>query len=66
MELARFLASYVMEEIWESIAADSVDSADHSIEKLFDRFERSHDRTGAGHKRDDLTSYPVLFWLVST
>ena len=48
----------------EYIAADNIDAADRWIEKLFNAFE-SHGRTpGMGHRREDLTAYPVLFWPV--
>ena len=53
-----------LDEIWEYIAADNIDAADHWIEKLFDAFEALGQAPGLGHRRDDLTSYPVLFWPV--
>ena len=53
-----------LEEIWEYIAADNIDAADRWIEKLFNSFETIARMPGSGHKRDDLTSYPVLFWTV--
>ena len=48
-----------LEEIWEYIAA-----ADRWTEKLFDAFEAIGRMPGVGHKRDDFTPYPVLFWTV--
>jgi len=48
--------------IWEHIAEDSVDAADRWIGKLFDAFEALGRVPGMGHKREDLTPYPVLFW----
>jgi plasmid stabilization system protein ParE len=56
-------AEFDLDHIWEYIAADSIDAADRWITKLFDAFEALA-QTPAGHHRDDLTSYPVLFWPV--
>jgi plasmid stabilization system protein ParE len=53
-----------LDDIWEYIAADSIDAADRWIEKLFDAFEALGRAPGMGHRREDLTSYPVLFWPV--
>lgn len=53
-----------LDEIWEYIANDSIDAADRWIEKLFDAFEKLALNPGMGHKREDLTAYPVLFWPV--
>lgn len=33
-------------------------------EKLFNAFEALGRTPGVGHRREDLTSYPVLFWPV--
>ncbi len=57
-------ADFDLDEIWEYIAADNIDAADHWIEKLFDAFESLGQTPGMGHRRDDRTSYPVLFWPV--
>lgn len=53
-----------LEAIWEYIAEDNVDAADRWIAKLFDAFEALEQAPGMGHKREDLTSFPVLFWPV--
>lgn len=53
-----------LDEIWEYIAADNIDAADRWIGKLFDAFEALGQRPGIGHRREDLTDYPVLFWPV--
>jgi plasmid stabilization system protein ParE len=53
-----------LDEIWEYIAADNLEAADHWIEKLFDTFEALGQTAGMGHRREDLTLYPVLFWPV--
>ena len=51
-----------LDDIWECIADDSADAADRRIAKLFDAFEVLGRYPGIGHKREDLTVYPVLFW----
>ena len=53
-----------LDDIWEYIAGDSIDAADRWIAKLFDAFEALGRTRGMGHKREDLMSYPVLFWPV--
>ena len=57
-------AEFDLDEIWEYIAADNIDAADRWIAKLFDAFEALEQMPGMGHCREDLTSYPVLFWPV--
>jgi plasmid stabilization system protein ParE len=46
--------------IWDYIAEDNVDAADRWIGRLFDAFDAIGDTPGIGHKREDLTAYPVL------
>jgi antitoxin ParD1/3/4/toxin ParE1/3/4 len=53
-----------LEEIWEYIAADSIDAADRWTGKLFEAFEALGKMPGMGHRREDLTPHPVLFWTV--
>jgi plasmid stabilization system protein ParE len=53
-----------LDGIWDYIAEDSIDAADKWIGKLFDAFEVIGATPGIGHKREDLTAYPVLFWPV--
>jgi plasmid stabilization system protein ParE len=53
-----------LDGIWDYIAEDSADSADAWIARLFDAFDAISNTPGMGHKRDDLTNYPVLFWPV--
>jgi plasmid stabilization system protein ParE len=55
-------ADFDLDEIWEYIAADNIDAADRWIEKLFDAFEALGQTPG--HRREDRTSHPVLFWPV--
>jgi plasmid stabilization system protein ParE len=59
-----FDAEIDLDEIWEYIAADSVEAADRWIEKLFEAFEALGRMPGMGHRREDLTPYQVLFWPV--
>jgi toxin ParE1/3/4 len=54
-----------LDEIWEYIAQDNIAAADRWIDKLFDAFDKLARSPGMGHKRGDLTAYPVLFWQVS-
>jgi plasmid stabilization system protein ParE len=53
-----------LDEIWEYIAQDNLDAADRWIGKLFDAFDSLAQTPALGHKREDLTQYPVLFWPV--
>ena len=54
-------ADFDLDDIWEHIAADDIDAADHWVEKLFDAFEALGQTPGMGHRREDLTEYPVSF-----
>lgn len=53
-----------LDDIWEYIARDNIEAADHWIGKLFDAFEALAQNPKMGHPRADLTQYPVLFWPV--
>jgi plasmid stabilization system protein ParE len=53
-----------LDGIWDYIAADNIDAADQWIDRLFDAFDTIGKTPGIGHKREDLTAYPVLFWPV--
>lgn len=55
-----------LDAIWEYIADDSLDAADRWIAKLFAAFEALARTPGMGHRREDLTSYNVLFWPVGS
>jgi plasmid stabilization system protein ParE len=55
-----------LDDIWEYIARDSIDAADRWVGKLFDALEALARTPGMGHKREDLTQYPVLFWPVGS
>jgi plasmid stabilization system protein ParE len=53
-----------LDDVWEYIAADNIAAADHWIDRLFDALEALGQTPSMGHRREDLTSYPVLFWPV--
>jgi plasmid stabilization system protein ParE len=57
-------AALDIEDIWEFIAGDSIDAADRWLAKLFDTFEAIGNTPGIGHRREDLTAYPILFFPV--
>jgi plasmid stabilization system protein ParE len=57
-------AEFDLDEIWEYIALDNIRSADRWIGKLFDAFDALARNPGIGHRREDLTTYPILFWPV--
>ena len=50
------------EVITAHLLEDDVDTADRWVGKLFDAFETLGKSPGIGHKREDLTAYPILFW----
>jgi len=66
--MSRYVLSVAAEsdlnEIWAYIAEDSPDAADRWIDKLFDAFESLAKTPGIGHKRLDLTDFPIRFWSV--
>jgi antitoxin ParD1/3/4/toxin ParE1/3/4 len=51
-----------LEELWDYIAFDSMESADRVLNSLFDAIELLAQNPRIGHKRKDLTSHPILFW----
>jgi len=53
-----------LDSIWDYIAQDNLEGADRWIGRLFDGFEMLAQTPGLGHKREDLTSLPILFWTV--
>ena len=50
-----------LEEIWEYIAADSLDAADRVREEIYDAIQSLVPLPYAGHTRPDLTSRPLRF-----
>lgn len=57
-------AALDLDEIWDFIAQDNIDAADRWINKLFDAFTSLAHAPRMGHKREDLTAFPILFWPV--
>jgi len=53
-----------LDEIWEYIAEDNIESADRWVGRLFDAFEAIARNPGIGHTRQDLTAQSILFWPV--
>jgi plasmid stabilization system protein ParE len=53
-----------LNEIWEFIAQDKIGAADRWVDRLFAAFEKLSQNPGIGHRREDLTAYPILFWPV--
>ena len=50
-----------LDEIWEFIAADSIEAADRAINEIFETIASLTSFPGAGHLRADLTSGPLRF-----
>lgn len=57
-------AAQDLDDLWDDVAEESVDAADRLIGCLFESFEELAHFPGMGHKREDLTNFPVLFWPV--
>ena len=53
-----------IEEIWEYIARDSVRAASRMRQELLAACRRLAQSPRIGHRRQDLTDKPVLFWSV--
>lgn len=53
-----------LDSVWDYISQDNIDAADRWISKLFEAFEELAQTPGMGHKREDLTSFEILFWPV--
>ena len=54
----------MMDALQLMLKGDNIDAADRWVGKLFDAFAALARTPGMGHKREDLTEYPVLFWPV--
>jgi plasmid stabilization system protein ParE len=50
-----------LEEIWEYIAADSLDAADRIREEIYDAIRSLAAFPHTGHRRPDLTARPLRF-----
>jgi len=57
-------ADHDLEDVWTYIAQDSVDAADRVTARLLDSFEALARNPGMGHRWEDLTNHPILFWPV--
>jgi hypothetical protein len=55
-----------LDGLWEYVAQDSVEEANRLLAKIFEAFEALARNPGMGHKREDLTNFPVLFWPAAT
>jgi plasmid stabilization system protein ParE len=53
-----------LQELWDYIARENLDAADRMIDTLFAAFERLAAMPGLGHRREDLTDWPLRFWTV--
>ena len=53
-----------LNDIWDYIAEDSPAAASRLIERFFKGFETIARHPSIGHKREDLTQFPVRFWPV--
>jgi len=53
-----------VESVWDYVAAESVEAAHRLTSRLFKAFEALARNPGIGHRREDLTKLPVLFWPV--
>jgi plasmid stabilization system protein ParE len=53
-----------LEEIWEYIAADNPDAADHIREEIYQAIQSIVPFPKVGHSRPDLTTRPLRFQVV--
>lgn len=51
-------------DVWDYIAADSVDAADRVTNEIELALDRLADDPKIGHLREDLVTQPLRFWLV--
>ncbi len=57
-------AAQDLNDLWNYVADESIDAADRLSEQIFGAFEELARFPHMGHKREDLTKFPVLFWPV--
>jgi plasmid stabilization system protein ParE len=55
-------AAQDIREIWAYIAGDSIKAARRIRLQIFDACQRIAENPEIGHRREDLTDKPVLFW----
>jgi plasmid stabilization system protein ParE len=53
-----------LDEIEEFIAKDNFDAADRVLDEIYTAIQLLATNPGPGHRRPDLTSRPLRFWLV--
>jgi plasmid stabilization system protein ParE len=53
-----------LDEIEEFIAKDNFDAADRVLNEIYTAIQLLATNPGLGHRRPDLTSRPLRFWLV--
>lgn len=53
-----------LNEIWDYIAQDSLDSADRVIRNIYKAIQSLIATPNIGHRRPDLTSSPLRFWRI--
>ncbi len=53
-----------LDDIWEFIARDNPDAADHLREEIYEAIRALVPSPHMGHRRPDLTSRPLRFWSV--
>ena len=54
-----------LEDIWDYIAADSLDAADRVIGRIYDQIRALAETPGMGHRREDLAEdRAIIFWPV--
>lgn len=54
----------ILNEIWDYIALDSLDSADRVIRNIYKAIQSLIATPNIGHRRPDLTSSPLRFWRI--
>ncbi len=57
-------AVHDLEEIWGHVADDNLDAADRIVGDLFDAFDRLALAPYLGHRRPDLATRALRFWVV--
>ncbi len=55
-----------IQQIWAYVAPDSLKAARHIRLQMFDACQRIAENPRIGHRREDLTDRPVLFWPVGS
>ena len=51
-------------QIWNYIAADSIDAADRVLDRVNDAIRKVAEAPGMGHRRDDVENPSYRFWSV--